>query len=67
MTTLLQTSTSRELSGWRVLAQVEAEEHQREKDLAESGDGKVYVDGELIHDRPVQDDEDENLSDGETE
>lgn len=37
--------TSRELSAWWALYQVEAEEEERRRDVLESGDGHVIVTG----------------------
>lgn len=68
MQTLLATTDSRELSGWQQLMMVEEEEAQHEKDIRESGDGKVYVHGAPPADDLTPGDEDGILSDdGETE
>lgn len=53
--------TSRELTTWTALFAVHGEEAERQKDLAESGDGTV-----IAHGRPDEwgDDEDDEPDDG---
>lgn len=55
----LEHISSRELSEWIALAQVEAKEDERRKDLADSGDGVVIVANDP--------DADEEEDDGEAE
>lgn len=50
---LLARMSSRELTEWLALFEVQAEEQQRERDTLESGDGQVIVSG-------LEDDEDED-------
>lgn len=42
---LLERMDSRELSGWWALYQVEGEEAEYQRHLAESGDGQVVISG----------------------
>jgi hypothetical protein len=65
--TLLATSTSRELTGWQVLMQVEQDEANERQDLIDSGDGHVYRSGLPDADDTDTGDEDGLLTDGETE
>lgn len=51
---LLSRMSSIELSSWWALFQIRAEEHQRAKDLADSGDGQV-----IVHGKDDEDDDDD--------
>ena len=57
--------SSHELSEWRALAIVEADEAQRHRDQVESGDGEVHISGRDPDDDDDDDPEDD-LTDGES-
>lgn len=60
---MIERMSSRELSGWLALFQVEAEEAQHRRDVIESGDSHVIVSGR----DDDEDDADEGGDGGQTE